>query len=91
MKARARHILVKNAKKAKTLKQDIQRGADFAELAAKHSDCPSGKNGGDLGTFGQGEMVPEFDEVIFKQKLNTVHGPVKTSFGFHLIEILERE
>ncbi|MBF0196764.1 MAG: peptidylprolyl isomerase [Planctomycetes bacterium] len=88
--ARARHILVKTAKKAKKLKQEMSRGAEFAVVAKEHSLCPSGKNGGDLGTFKPGEMVKEFDQVIFAQKLNAVHGPIKTSFGFHLIEILER-
>lgn len=89
-KARARHILVQNAKKAKKLKQELDRGADFSELAKLHSKCPSGKSGGDLGEFSQGDMVPAFDQVVFSQKLNAVHGPVKTEFGFHLIEIVER-
>ncbi len=90
MQAQARHILVSNAKKAKKLIQEMGRGANFADLAKQHSTCPSGKKGGDLGVFGPGEMVSEFDAVIFKEKLNTVHGPIRTPFGYHLIEILER-
>jgi len=90
MKAKARHILVQNAKKAKKLKQEIERGGDFAELAKLNSKCPSGLSGGGLGEFSPGEMVPAFDEVVFKEKLNTIHGPIKTEFGFHLIEITER-
>lgn len=89
-KARARHILVNKEKKAKELLNQLNAGADFAELAKSHSACPSGQKGGDLGTFAKGDMVPEFDEVVFKASPNKVHGPVRTSFGFHLIEILER-
>ncbi|MCA9034443.1 MAG: peptidylprolyl isomerase [Planctomycetaceae bacterium] len=88
--ASARHILVKTEADCLTLKQQIQEGADFAAVAREHSQCPSGRNGGDLGTFGQGQMVPEFDKVVFNDELNTVHGPVKTQFGFHLLEITSR-
>jgi peptidyl-prolyl cis-trans isomerase C len=88
--AKARHILVKKEKKAKELLRQLESGSDFVELAKEHSTCPSGKKGGDLGTFSKGDMVPEFDEVIFKASPNKVHGPVRTGFGFHLIEILER-
>ena len=72
------------------LKSEINGGADFAELAKNHSQCPSGKQGGDLGEFSQGEMVREFDDVVFKAELGKVHGPIKTDFGFHLIEIISR-
>ncbi|GBE57369.1 peptidyl-prolyl cis-trans isomerase C [bacterium BMS3Abin01] len=89
-KAKARHILVDSEEKCEQLKVEIIEGADFAAVAAEHSSCPSGKQGGDLGEFGQGQMVREFDEVIFTEELNTVHGPVKTQFGYHLIEITER-
>jgi peptidyl-prolyl cis-trans isomerase C len=88
--ARARHILVSDEAFCKDLKTQIEGGADFAKLASEHSACPSGKQGGDLGQFGEGQMVPEFDKVIFNDELNKVHGPVKTQFGFHLIEITER-
>jgi len=59
-------------------------------VAKEHSTCPSGKSGGDLGSFGKGQMVPEFDAVIFSEELNVVHGPVQTQFGYHLIEITSR-
>lgn len=89
--ARARHILVKKADKAKKLLKLIDQGANFGDIAKEHSKCPSGKQGGDLGTFKPGEMVEEFDKIVFKENLGKVHGPIKTSFGFHLIEILERK
>lgn len=88
--ARARHILVETEAQCESLKQEIEAGADFAEVAKQHSLCPSGAQGGDLGEFGQGQMVPEFDEVVFNGELNTVHGPVKTQFGYHLLEITSR-
>jgi peptidyl-prolyl cis-trans isomerase C len=91
MKARARHILVSKIKRAKQLKLELERGADFGELAELHSTCPSGKKGGDLGQFSKGEMVKAFDQIVFKENLGKVHGPVSTEFGFHLIEILERQ
>ena len=89
-RARARHILVDSKEKCEELKQQIQDGADFAEIARKHSTCPSGRRGGDLGEFGRGQMVKEFDEVVFRDPLHTVHGPVKTQFGYHLLEITSR-
>ena len=88
--ASARHILVKDEGSCLSLKQQIQDGADFAAVAKEHSQCPSGSSGGDLGTFRQGQMVPEFDRVVFNDALNTVHGPVKTQFGYHLLEITAR-
>ena len=91
MKARARHILVADEGTCNQLKQQIADGADFADLAKEHSTCPSGKQGGDLGEFGPGQMVREFDDVVFNADLGTVQGPVKTQFGFHLLEVLERD
>ncbi len=89
--ASARHILVETEDKCIELKNEIENGSDFAEVAKSHSKCPSGSSGGDLGEFRPGQMVPEFDEVVFKEEVNKVHGPVKTSFGFHLIEITSRQ
>ena len=89
-KARARHILVSTEEKCNDLKTPIEGGADFAALAKEHSSCPSGKQGGDLGEFGPGQMVPEFDTVVFNGELGKVHGPVKTQFGYHLLEITSR-
>ena len=88
--ASARHILVKSEEECNKLKQEIEGGTDFAEAAKQHSSCPSGKEGGALGEFNPGQMVPEFDAVVFKDEVGKVHGPVKTQFGYHLIEITER-
>jgi len=90
-KASARHILVDSEDQCASLKQQIEDGADFAEVAKENSSCPSGRSGGDLGEFGPGQMVKEFDEVVFSGELSTVHGPVKTQFGYHLLEITSRE
>ncbi|MBN1911247.1 MAG: peptidylprolyl isomerase [Pirellulales bacterium] len=89
-RARARHILVETIEECDKLKQELADGGDFAQLAAKHSKCPSGQQGGDLGEFGQGQMVPEFDRVVFNEAVGEVHGPVKTQFGYHLLEITSR-
>ena len=88
--AAARHILVKSQEECEKLKQEIEAGADFAKVAQKFSLCPSGKSGGDLGEFSQGQMVKEFDTVVFNDEIGKVHGPVKTQFGYHLIEITKR-
>ena len=89
-KARARHILVSTEEKCEKLKKQIEQGEDFAKVAALYSECPSGKDGGDLGEFEPGQMVEEFDEIVFKEEQGKVHGPVKTDFGYHLIEIISR-
>ena len=89
-RAKARHILVSTQAECETLKKQIEGGVDFAEAAKKHSKCPSGKQGGALGEFSQGQMVPEFDKVVFSAEVGKVHGPVKTQFGYHLIEITSR-
>ena len=90
-KATARHILVDTQDQCEQLKQQILDGSDFAELAREHSNCPSGQRGGDLGSFGPGQMVREFDTVVFSAPINEVQGPVQTQFGYHLIEITSRE
>lgn len=90
-RASARHILVDSEAKCEELKQQINAGADFADIAKQNSGCPSGSQGGDLGEFGKGDMVKEFDEIVFSGELNTVHGPVQTQFGYHLIEITRRD
>lgn len=96
----ARHILLsinagdddkkKGEKKAKAemLRKKLLSGADFAGLAAKNSDCPSKKNGGDLGTFPRGQMVKPFDEAAFSQKVNVIGPVVATDFGYHIIQVL---
>jgi len=90
-KASARHILVPSEDQCQDLKTQIEAGADFADLARQFSTCPSGAKGGDLGSFGPGQMVREFDEVVFSAPVNTVQGPVKTQFGYHLLEVTSRE
>ncbi|MEM7785283.1 MAG: peptidylprolyl isomerase [Planctomycetota bacterium] len=89
--ASARHILVDSLEQCEKLKAEIEAGKDFAETAMENSSCPSGQNGGDLGEFGPGRMVKEFDEVVFSAPLNIVQGPVKTQFGYHLLEVTKRE
>ena len=88
--ATARHILVATEDECNELKTQIENGADFADLAKQHSTCPSGAQGGDLGSFGPGMMVPEFDKVVFSAPVETVQGPVQTQFGFHLLEVTSR-
>jgi peptidyl-prolyl cis-trans isomerase C len=89
--ATARHILVSDEALCKELKEKINSGElTFAQAAKENSTCPSGAGGGDLGSFGQGQMVAEFDKVVFNDKVGVVHGPVKTQFGYHLLEVTER-
>ena len=76
---------------ARHIKEKIQEGEDFAEIARIHSNCPSKAQGGDLGKFGPGMMVKEFDEVVFSADVNSLQGPVKTQFGYHLLEVTSRE
>ena len=90
MPANARHILVATEAECLKLKGEIEAGADFAEVAKANSLCPSRMRGGDLGTFAQGQMVKEFDDVVFSGEIGKVLGPVKTQFGYHLIEITKR-
>ena len=90
--ASARHILVTSEQTCLDLKSQIEKGdTSFESAAAEFSQCPSGKKGGDLGTFGPCMMVPEFDRVVFNEEVGKVHGPVKTQFGFHLLEIMQRD
>ena len=88
--ASARHILVASEETCTDLKKKIEEGSAFADVAKEHSTCPSGKKGGDLGEFSPGQMVPEFDSVVFKKEVGVVHGPIKTQFGYHLVEITNR-
>ena len=89
--ATARHILVDSEEICLELKKEIEQGADFADVAKENSSCPSSAQGGDLGSFGPGMMVPEFDKVVFSAPLNTVQGPVQTQFGYHLLEVTSLE
>lgn len=86
----AAHILVKREDKAKELLAKLTSGESFSELARRYSECPSGKNGGDLGWFGRGQMVKEFEEAAFNGQKGVTVGPVRTEFGWHLIKILDQ-
>jgi len=89
-RASARHILVKTEEECNDLKNQISEGAEFGNIAEQHSLCPSGKQGGELGEFGPGQMVKEFDTVVFSAPIGEVQGPVQTQFGYHLLEVTER-
>lgn len=89
--AMARHILVKTEAEAVALKKRLAAGEAFDVLARKHSTCPSKKRGGDLGEVRPGQMVRAVDQVIFKKPLKVVHGPVKTQFGWHLVQVFYRD
>mmetsp|Transcript_36111 Transcript_36111/g.71068 ORF Transcript_36111/g.71068 Transcript_36111/m.71068 type:complete len:165 (+) Transcript_36111:84-578(+) len=92
VKASARHILVKSTSDVDAVTTALESGSPFREVARQFSTCPSGSKGGDLGSFGPGTMVKEFDEVIFnpESELGTVLGPVKTQFGYHMIVVDKR-
>jgi peptidyl-prolyl cis-trans isomerase C len=85
-KIRASHILVEKQSQAIKVQEELKAGANFSELARKYSTCPSGKRGGDLGQFGRGQMVKEFEVVAFALKPGQVSEPVKTKFGYHVIK-----
>ena len=89
--AHASHILVKSKGEATQLVDNIKKYKDFQKIARKKSDCPSGQKGGDLGWFRKGQMVREFEEAVWSTPLKTVTGPIKTTFGYHLIWVHERE
>lgn len=82
-----RHILVKDKETAEQLKKKIQSGADFAKIAKQHSTCNSAKRGGELGEVKKGQLVPVIDKLVFTAAERVLHGPVKSQFGFHLVEI----
>ena len=83
----ASHILVETEEEAREIYARIAAGASFEEEALAHSTCPSKANGGNLGEFGRGQMVPEFDEAVFSMEVGELRGPVQTQFGYHLIRL----
>ncbi|WPC76942.1 peptidylprolyl isomerase PpiC [Vibrio porteresiae] len=87
--AAALHILVKHKEQAEEIINQLKKGAKFQVLAKKHSLCPSGKRGGDLGEFRRGQMVPQFDKACFTGELLTPQ-LVKTKFGWHVVKVLYR-
>ncbi|SFB45306.1 peptidylprolyl isomerase [Clostridium frigidicarnis] len=88
---RAKHILVETEEEANNIAKEIEAGLAFEDAALKHSKCPSSQNGGDLGFFGKGSMVPEFEEVAFSSEVNTVSAPIKTQFGYHLVKVVDKK
>lgn len=86
---RASHILVASKSEALQIIDKLNSGAKFENLAQKHSSCPSGKKGGDLGFFGRGRMVREFEQAAFKLAPGQISGPVKTQFGYHIIKVTD--
>lgn len=85
--ASAKHILVDTEEKCASIKEEIAAGKSFEDAAKEHSTCPSKERGGDLGTFGKGQMVKEFEDATFSAQIGDVVGPVKTQFGYHLIQV----
>jgi len=87
MEVKASHILVSTQDEAKHVLAELKAGKTFEELARKYSSCPSREQGGDLGFFGKGQMVKEFEDAAFSLKPGTVSPPVKTQFGYHIIKV----
>ncbi|MBP3580354.1 MAG: peptidyl-prolyl cis-trans isomerase [Clostridia bacterium] len=87
----ASHILVESEDLAKELLSKINAGEiSFEDAARQNSTCPSKENGGNLGEFTKGQMVPEFDKAVFEMKVGEITGPVKTQFGYHLIKLISK-
>ena len=98
----ARHILItcddkededahaKAKAEAEAIRKELAEGADFAETAKAKSDCPSSERGGDLGTFGKGQMVPAFEQAAFSQDIGEVGPVIQTPFGYHIVEVTEK-
>ena len=89
-KIRAKHILVDNYAQALQIKRDIETTGKFDYYAQIYSKCPSGRNGGDLGYFGRGQMVKEFEDAAFNAEPGKVIGPIQTQFGWHLIMVTDK-
>ena len=88
-KVHCAHILVKTETEAKAILDKLNKGEKFSNMAKEVSLCPSGKNGGDLGTFGRGKMVKEFETAAFALDKGQISGIVKTKFGYHIVKRLE--
>ena len=88
---KAKHILVDEEAMAQKIAGELEEGKAFEEAAREYSTCPSKENGGDLGYFGRGQMVPEFEKAAFEGAVGELIGPVKTQFGYHLIQIDDKK
>ena len=88
---RASHILVATEEEANDVVKALEEGASFEALAAEKSSCPSSARGGDLGEFGRGQMVPEFEQAAFALEVGQVSGVVPTQFGFHIIKLTDKQ
>ncbi|OPJ55379.1 peptidylprolyl isomerase [Alkalithermobacter paradoxus] len=88
---KASHILVDSEDKAKQVIDEINNGLSFEEAAQKYSSCPSNAQGGDLGVFPRGRMVPEFEEAAFAMNVGEISTPVQTQFGYHIIKVLDKK
>mgnify|MGYP006294885103 FL=1 len=87
MEWKASHILVADRGLAQKIRQQLQQGARFEELAQRYSTCPSKTKGGDLGWFGEGKMVKEFEQACRKLGVGSLSDPVRTQFGYHVIKV----
>lgn len=88
---KAKHILVDEEEQAKNIAKELAEGKNFEDAAKEYSTCPSKDKGGDLGYFGKGQMVPEFEKAAFEGEIGKVIGPVKTQFGYHLIVVDDKK
>ncbi|MCI9426731.1 MAG: peptidylprolyl isomerase [Eubacterium sp.] len=88
---KAKHILTETEEQAAKILEELKNGKEFEAAAKEYSTCPSKEKGGDLGWFGRGQMVPEFEKAAFEGKAGDLTGPVKTQFGFHLILVEEKK
>lgn len=88
---RASHLLVATEEEAKKLREEILNGKDFAEVAQEVSKCPSSAQGGDLGYFSRGMMVPEFDKAAFDLEIGKLSEPIQTQFGWHLLIVTDKK
>lgn len=88
---KASHILVETEEEAIKLREEILSGTSFEDVAAEHSLCPSGARGGDLGFFGRGQMVKEFETAAFDLNVGEISDPVRTNFGWHLIVVTDKQ
>ncbi len=88
---RASHILVKTQSEAMKIRKEILQGKSFNQAAKEYSICPSGEEGGDLGYFSRGMMVPEFEDAAFSLPVNKLSDPLQTQFGWHLVLVTDKK